>query len=361
MAAADRSTVHPLIRTLTEEPTAFSFFRAVWLLERLEGPEAALGELGPARREAVRLRPSSSLAFPRGSIESVELRELEGGGPRWRVTTPVLGLYGSTSPLPSYYSEEILQLEDGEEQDDGRLFLDVLNHRLLSLLYRAWAKYRWEFTYRPDGRDRISSYLLGWIGLATEGLAERAGIPRTRLLRYAAALSQRPRCASSLTGVLRDYFEVPVALEQNVWRQVPIDPRDQSRLGAHNCRLGSSLMLGTSVPDRRTACRVVLGPIDFDRYEGLRIGGREYAELSALIRLLLPDSLHFEIEIRVLRRGLPAARLSRGADAPRLGWSSWLREERDQDPDEASGHECIRFQGGTPGSPDVGDQRSTHR
>ena len=46
-------------------------------------------------------------------------------------------------------AEDLLGEEVEAGEDPVRLFLDVLNHRLLSLLYRAWTKYRWAFTFEP--------------------------------------------------------------------------------------------------------------------------------------------------------------------------------------------------------------------
>src|SRR5262245_46296242 len=110
METAARPTDHPVVRRLLESPEEFPFFHAVRLLE-LACPDAApLGGAGPAAREAVRLRASTSLAFQASEVTSVEPPRSEKD--RYRVTTTVAGLYGAGAPLPAFYSEEILAAED---------------------------------------------------------------------------------------------------------------------------------------------------------------------------------------------------------------------------------------------------------
>jgi type VI secretion system protein ImpH len=325
MAAADRHTVHPLIRELEEHPRDFSFFRAVWLLERAQRGAARVGGLGPARNETVRLRPEPSLGFPSADVTGVEEREPGGEGARFTVTTPILGLYGVTSPLPCFYSEDILKNERLGEEDQARLFFDVLNHRLLSLLYRAWAKYRWAFTFEPDGGDPLSGYLMAWLGLSDETLQKRAGVPAVRMLRYAGLAGQRPRSAAALAGIFSDFLGgSAVRVQQCVSRWVEIPRPDRSRLGTLNSRLGEDVVIGDTILDRSGKCRIVVGPMDFERFQKLRPGGAVHREACALARLLLPDSLDFDFRLILERRSVPPARLTSGDDAAQLGTVSWL-------------------------------------
>lgn len=327
MAPEGRYPIHPLIRELEEYPQRFSFFRAVWLLQQAFPEAAALGELGPPADEATWLRPSSSLAFPAADVTKIERRE--GDSAPYRVTTPIMGLYGVLSPLPSFYTTDIIDYEMREgDVDPSRIFLDIVNHRLLSFLYRAWAKYRWEFTFEPGALDTTSQLLMGWLGLATEGLQERVGVPAGRLLRYAGAVTQKPRSASSVAGVVSDYFgEIEVRVEQCVEQWVRIAESDRNRLGEANASLGMTLMIGEKVRDRMGKCRIEIGPIDFDRYDTLRPGGKDHDALCALARYMLPDTLLYDLRLVVRKETIPLLRLSNGPEAGRLGWSSWPSSE----------------------------------
>lgn len=114
------------------------------------------------------------------------------------MTTTFLGLYGTTSPLPPFYTEDLIAQEEGEEV--VRSFLDLFHHRLLSLFYRSWVKYRYHIQFEPSGEDPFSQRMLAFLGLGAKEVAEKTGLPVSRLLRYAGLFSQRPRSASALEG-----------------------------------------------------------------------------------------------------------------------------------------------------------------
>lgn len=327
MAAESGDAASPLIRALEEAPHGFAFFQAVRLLEaRLPGAPR-LGEAGPAGEEAVRLRPASELAFPAADVAAVARRE-GGMGPPYALVTAILGLYGAGSPLPAYYSEEILRAEAAGEDDPVRLFLDVLNHRLLSLLYAAWAKYRWEFRFAADASDRVSRQVLGLAGLPDAATREAVGLPPARLLRYAGVLLQRPRGASLVAGAVSDYFEdVPVRVRECVPRWVRLAPEDRLRLGRASSRLGEETVLGSAVPDRGGKCRIEVGPLDLERYRAFLPGGRFWEPLGRLVRLLLADPLEWDLELGLRGEEVPPLRLVSGEGAVRLGRTSWLQGE----------------------------------
>ncbi len=323
------ATDHPVIRALLAEPRAFSFFQAVRLLELAQPDAAPLGGSGPASREAVRLRPDTAMAFQ--AAEVTEIEPPRGGSGPWRLTTTLAGLYGASSPLPAIYSEDILQreLELAPDEDPARLFLDVLNHRLLSLVYRAWSKYRWAFRFRVGGEDAISRCVFHLIGLASPESRALLGVPAQRLLRYAGYLTQLPRSASGLGGVLTDWFDgVPVEVEQCQERWVPVVADDQNRLGARNSELSANLVLGERVRDRSGKFRLRIGPLaDLAGFTAFLPIGEHHRALGSLVRFLAPDPLEYDFVLGIAGPAVPELCIARDGSAARLGWSSWLRAE----------------------------------
>jgi type VI secretion system protein ImpH len=326
MASPGGEAAPELIRELEREPYGFSFFQALRLLEQASPDSARIGQLGPVARESVRLRPSSSMAFQAADITAIEKR---GESPdRWQLTTTVLGLYGANSPLPAFYTEAILRAELTEDDDPARVFLDLINHRVLSLLYAAWSKYRWEFTFEPGAVDKSSQRFFGLLGLATEGLREAIGVPAGRLLRYAGTFSMRPRGAAAVAGAVSDFFDgVPVRIEQCLLRWVRIDEADRNRAGLLNSSLGTDLTIGELVPDRMGKCRAVVGPLDFARFELFLPEGPNSGDLAELVALLLQDPIEWDMRLVLRGPEVPWCRLSGDGSAVRLGWTSWLRSE----------------------------------
>src|SRR5262249_27570262 len=92
-----------------------------------------------------------------------------------------LGLTGPSGVLPRCYTERLL-IQDrdfrGPERYSLRAWFDLFNHRMISLFYRAWEKYRFHlFHERGDpGRgepDTFTLALFSFIGLGMKPLRNR--------------------------------------------------------------------------------------------------------------------------------------------------------------------------------------------
>jgi type VI secretion system protein ImpH len=140
----------------------------------------------------------------------------------------------SQGVLPNPYTTlliERLRFNDAAPRD----FLDIFNHRIISLFYRAWRKYRFDVACEQGERDLFSRHLLSLLGLGTDGLRDRQAVSDDALVYYAGLLAQRPRSAQALQQILADYFEVPVKIEQFAGGWYRLDPETQCR-----CRKGTA-------------------------------------------------------------------------------------------------------------------------
>lgn len=322
MAGETRATGDPLTDDLVERAGAAEFFQVVRLLERAAPHAARVGHLGPASREVVRFRPDPSLAFPATDIAELSLVEAPGGA-RFRLTTTFLGLYGSTSPLPSYYAEDLLA-EDAEHER-LRAFLDLFHHRLISLLYRCWSKYRHGVQFEYGEADRITPRLFALVGLATQALRDATALPSPeRLLHFGGLLGRQPRSAVLLENLLTEYFDgLPVEIEQCVGRWTEIPERQQCRLGRQGCRLGSDATIGRRVFARAIDFRIWLGPLDDERLQDFLPGREPRRVLEQLAAVYANQGFGFDIGLRV-KDPSPAVLGGDGPRPTRLGWNSWL-------------------------------------
>jgi type VI secretion system protein ImpH len=143
MAGTDGRGETTLKTLLAQEPYRFDVRQAVRLLELAAHRDAPdqrsgqpdrvpVGDGSDPRRESVRLRSSLSARFPPSDIES-----LEPAGPDGRpaLTVAFLGIGGAFGPLPSPLTNRVLARERVRDRA-GRDFLDMFNHRILSLLVR---------------------------------------------------------------------------------------------------------------------------------------------------------------------------------------------------------------------------------
>ncbi len=312
-----------LIDRMLSQAHRFSFFQAVQLLQSSDPSGVGVGRGGPPHRESLRFRPALSLGFPKAELASIEPLADGDGRRRYRMEVGFFGLYGTVSPLPTFFTEDLLH-EDG----DGSLvrgFLDLFHHRLLSLLYRCWEKYRYHVQFRAGGRDELSRRLYCLMGIGVAEPPPGAAVQPVHLLRYLGLFGLRPRSATALACMLRDYFGgLPVEITQFVARTVPI-PADQSnRLGEANARLGEDLCLGGRVVDRAASFRIGVGPMDLEPFLSLLPGSPGFRALETMTRLFTTDRLDFEVELILQREEIPDLQLCGDETAGRLGHTTWL-------------------------------------
>jgi type VI secretion system protein ImpH len=324
----------PLPQQLRDRSVDFTFFQAVRLLQRIAGSRDPIGSFAQPGDEAVRLATHASLNFPAGEIQS--LVERDDKPPK--MTVNFFGLMGPVGVLPTRYTDliiERMQARDSTLRD----FLDIFNHRMISLLYRAWEKYRFPIAYERGAEDRFTGYLLDLIGLGTRGLQNRQAVPDQVLIGYEGLFAQYPRSATAFRLVLAHYFEIPVEVVpfSGTWR--PLDAGSRTCLTEGRSRseqLGIGIVLGDEVWDQESVVRVRLGPMTLDQYKNFLPDGSAYAPLKSIARFYCGDDLDVEVQLILSRYEAP--RCSLGVeDAPpaRLGWVSWMfSRPLDRDPDE---------------------------
>jgi type VI secretion system protein ImpH len=331
MAAESRRADPSLEQTLFGESYRFEFFQAVRILERLYPSRSPVGRDSLPAKEAVRFRSLLSLSFPPSAIHDVSHSD-NGVSPPGMVVT-FMGLFGLTGVLPRHYTE--LLLERVRNKDFAlRDFLDIYNHRMISLFYRGWEKYRFPVTYERSGLsarhddDPFSLSLFHLVGMGTNGLRGRLKSGDEGLLYYSGLLAQQPRSCSALEAMLGDYFNVPVTVKQFVGAWLHIDNENCTRLGRSNPsnQLGITAMLGSKCWDQQARFRVVIGPLTFQQFREFLPSEPRFSPLVELIRFFIGLTLDFDIQLVLKPAQVPACQLMRpGPKALRLGWSSWLK------------------------------------
>ena len=323
-----------LEEALRERPNAFEFFQAVRALERLLANRRPVGAFGEPSEEVVRFAVNPDIAFPASEIHALALPE--DGGPA-RMAVNFIGLTGPEGVLPYAYSQ--LVAERVRARDTGlRDFLDLFHHRIVSLFYRAWEKYRFAVSYERDGRDLLTQHLRDLIGLGGAGLQGRAGVRDEALLFYAGLLAPAQRSAVGLQQLVADYFDVPVQVEQFVGGWYPLTVETQCAVGAEeeaSEQLGRGAVVGDEVWDPQARVRLRLGPLTRRQYDRFLPGGNAYEPLRALTRFYSGDQFDFEIQLVLARDEVPACVLGDGAPGTPLGWCTWMRSRPfGRDPDD---------------------------
>lgn len=310
---------------LLKEPYRFEFYQAVRLLEAFRPSALLPGETRRPEHESVRFRSQVSLNFPASEVQDLEWTT---GVPR--LTVNFLGLAGALGPLPTPYTEMVLEAT-ARKDHSATDFLDIFNNRLLMLLYRARQAHEPALTARSPHEGSFAEHLFALIGLALPATRNTLGFPAQRLLYYSGILARQPRTAVGLEVLLTDHFSVCVRLKQfgGIWRR--IDPSQWTALGRSglNQRLGGDAVLGTRVWDQSGSLAIVIGPLKLDRFRDFLPGSPVYLELSRLTRFYLAMEHRAEAHLVLRREEVPQSRLG----SAQLGFTSWLLSKPFSRPD----------------------------
>ena len=328
---------------------AFTFVQAVRLIEQSaacdtaeqdEAEQSALpiGGFAPPARELIRFASHQSLAFPPAELKRISMDRTQ---PHWRVLVQFFGLTGAMGVLPHHYTELVLQrqkLKDPNLED----FLNLFNHRLISLFHAACCKYHLPLQYERHQRigshrqphDQITRALLAVTGLGLPGQQNRLYTRDESVLRFAGLFAQKVRNSSNLRRLLSAHFSIPVRIEQFIgqWQQVIDDVRsrlpDRNNPVGRNVRLGHSVMLGRRGWHAQSRIRIILGPLDRQQLERFAPGTDSLRALNELVRLYLGLEYDYQFVIRIHEKDKPPRINLNKQNPPVLGWNSWLTSKR---------------------------------
>ncbi len=329
---------------LQSQPHAFSLFAALRLLEQSFAQQPRLGESRKAADDLVRLGQLPYLSFAPSDVASAVSSE---EGPL-RLEQYGFGVFGPNGALPLHLTE--LAYERRRHKEDGTVvdFLNLFQHRLISLFYRAWADGEPTVNLDRPETDRFRSYVGALFGIGVDSAFDSDAVPDYAKLSRAGRFAQQTRSADGLESILADYFGIPVEVRQfaGAWLDIPGDLH--CRLGEQ--QLGLTTTLGGSTWQCQHKFEIVLGPLAGTDFSNFLPGARGLTELHSLVRLYTNDEWAWQVRllmrdaenIRGMRLGRindaassgigdgasPAADGGATADSNRLGWTSWLSTRR---------------------------------
>lgn len=307
--------------TASTEPLRFYDF--VRDLDGERPGSVLLGTAGSVKDEMIRFHCTTSMTYPSRQVDRVWWEKDAQGRDRCHVSVPFFGLNGITSPLPVGYVREML-----DDTDEGRPptvanFLDIFNHRLISLYYRAWLKYRGHLNLDQEGSGGLAPLLLA-LGGMDDDLRGGALEPRA-LLPAIAPLVRRVKSTSSSESSLRELLGVAVQVRPYDLRQVPVPEDQRFQLGVSACALGADdpPVLGEFVPDYMGRCEVRIGPMPLDMLKRMQPGGDLCEAAHRMLSKSLPSTLEYRLTL-LLQEGETENWTLGGDDHSQLGENMWL-------------------------------------
>lgn len=306
--------VAALERDVVDNAASYSFDQLVRLLRgRLQGDEEVRGTNGAS----LRIRPSLARDLPGAEVASVEPRD-----GAYDIVTTFLGLYGASSPLPAFYTEELIEAAQ-EDRTAAQALLDLVHQHLFELYVEVRENQRVLDAAVERGDERFTDALRSLVGLIDPQVRRTLQEP-DRMLRYVALLAPRQSSAEGLRTLLADALgDTPVTVEQCVERRVRIPAASRLRLGQQGNALGESAVLGVHVRDRIGRFRIRIGPLSDERFHDLVNRSNHWEWLVGLIRLYLKAPTQCELDV-MLEEGAGATTVLGQPELSQLGTTTWL-------------------------------------
>jgi type VI secretion system protein ImpH len=318
-----RAAADSLTADLKSKPYTFDFFQAVRRLECANSSVPRIGHSNRPQSDPIRFSQDVSLAFAPSALTAYE--EATDENPA-RMTVSFLGLLGTGGPMPLTITEYVHdRLHNRKDQTLAR-FLDVFNHRMICLFYRAWACNQQTVSYDRRDEDRFAAYIGSLFGMGVDSLCGRDALPDVAKLHYGGRLACQTKNAEGLREILKDYFGIPVSIEQFVGRWTDLPGEYQCRLGVplSNARLGSTSILGGRFWECQQTFRIRFGPMDVSRYLEFLPGSDSVERLVSWIRSYVGDEFRWELQLILRAAEVPGVCLGKTG---RLGWSTWLGDK----------------------------------
>ncbi len=319
---------------LAKQPGTVNFFQAIRRLEGEEPGKAHVGFSHHLHDDILRFGQNLGLTFEAAPVEHFDEDPESTAPPKMKVN--FMGLLGPNGPMPLNLTESLYERLLHDKDKSHPEFLDVLQTRIISLFYRAWAECQTTASYERTRHGSFSKYVSSLIGVGSEAFVERDSIRDDGKRYYSAWLAMQTRDSEGLCAILGDYFGVPASVEEFVGQWIDVPDDCCCRLGESRStgKVGQNVILGSRFWDRQQKFRIRLGAMDWQRYQSMLPSGDHLEHLIDWVRNYIGEELEWDVCLILKRDEVPQTCL--GVQG-QLGWTTWLKGAEagfDHDPED---------------------------
>lgn len=318
------------LQQILEAPTEFDFYQAVYQFQlqlSQQNKGFKVGHDAIPSEELIRFKADQHLGFPGQAISQVDPKVSQHAGKQAAdMHVSFMGMTGPSGVMPQHYTElvlERLRLKDSGMRD----FYDLFNHRLISLFYRAWEKYRFAVNYDSSEKGSSDSF--------THVLNQLSGESANN--RYYSGFNQRKSpSAESLRRMLEDFTGCTVEINSFEGRWQFLANSEQTRMVSRAmpegqyAQLGVDASIGCKVWDINSSITINIKPSKKASVASFLPGEPGYLPLKELVASYLGKSVKHKIYLEIKQQDAPKAQLSSSAVPLGLGCGLLSRADNGQ-------------------------------
>ncbi|MBL0708342.1 MAG: type VI secretion system baseplate subunit TssG [Sulfurimonas sp.] len=303
-----------LKKQLFEQASKFTYIQAMRLLE-LDAKSK-----DDSKKKKIRVHPRLSLDFPKSDI--TDIKEVDDF---IKLTVTFMGLYGESSPLPTFYTESLLD-EELNDKSAMREFIDIFNMPIYKAYFEIWKKNRLGIRIDEFKDSKALDFLHLFSGMPKGELRDKYS-DKYSLLRYAGLNMHYPRSAEALRVLICDIIRHDdVEIVQCIEQMADIPKTQLCSLGVNNSTLDDDLHLGSKIKDRMGKFRILVKELSMKNFNQLLPHTQKFKELRNMIGLYITQSLDWEMVL--ILKDAHSQPLLLGDNESRLGLNSWLGDEK---------------------------------
>jgi type VI secretion system protein ImpH len=304
---------------MAQRPFDYDFFRAVRLLENHFPSHPRVGHSEKLAEDFLRFGQNPSLEFAPSTIESV-VPAGNGGAPRMYLR--FLGMLGPNGPMPAHITDFIHERLMNARDPSMARFLDIFNHRIISLFYRAWASAQKSVDYDRDAEGRFIDYIGSLFGIGMQSLRDRDEVPDRAKLYFSGRLACQTRNAEGLGAILQDFFGTPTVIIEFLGAWMTIPEANRCRLGEspETGVLGQTAVAGSRKYEGQLKFRIRMGPMKMARLQALVPGGKPFARIKAWVLNYIGYEYLWDLQCVIEAPEVQTACLGK---LGQLGWTAW--------------------------------------
>lgn len=321
------------VQKFLKEPYTYEFNQVIWWLRKLNqmrffqtienSDESSPTEVHIKAFESIRLRATVRYNAPPTAVDKIEIAKYQGEFQPvvWINFTGIAGIQG---PLALVYTEQVFRNTRARD-NAAATFLDIFNHRIISLFYSSHSTI--------PGFAPISPHQspIGKILLALGG-QEASYIPhpelKTYLLTYKHLFWKCVRSAENLRQILSSFFSAEVFVGEFYGQYVPIDPQKLTRIGIRGGEfntLGRDAFLGDRSWRQDRKIQIMIHDMKLEQYALFNpyTEGMNLLHFIRICRSYVPSTIGFEAYLSVQKGHKKTTILGQ---QHYLGFDTWLTE-----------------------------------
>jgi len=244
----------------------------------------------------VRIRPVLGLSLPRSEIYQIIKHIQDDGTFIYFIDVNISGLYGNSSPLPKFFTEELIQAAL-KDQNQARIFLDILHQRLYQLLFQA--KTYLQPYFEDSSKQTLHEFMFSMAGFRDQAWLRSFPDPAF-VLRNINLFRYHKGTAAGIRLLIEKLFKnTKVTIEQcyEHWFHIPRNQR--LGIGKQGHKLGENTLLGNKMNETLGKVIIHISVISAKEYKYWFNNEKNWSGLKSLLRYFIGQPLIIELKLEV--------------------------------------------------------------